>query len=107
MNKRLICLSLGYAIAGFANVFIPSETFNAIYAASSASLFAITAIGGFARLRDQHNIDRDEILQEYVFQYKEKIAKLEEQVIAMEKQLMQKNVQRPETSQAEPEEEYW
>lgn len=90
---------------GFASLFEPALC--AVYAVVSSLLLAAVAVGGIRQMNDQESIDKNEILKEYLRQYKEKIAHLEEQLIGQEKTII-RHEHAPQQPRPEPvEDPYW
>ena len=92
-------------MAGIASLFVPQ--LSLVYIVTSSMLLAAVAVGGLRQLNDQEEIDRNDILKEYILQYKEKIAQLEERLIGQEKTIIQHAS--PPKQQPEPEsvDKYW
>lgn len=102
MNKLLIAITSVLSMTGIASLFVPQ--LSMVYIAASSILLAAVAVGGLRQLNDQEGIDRNDILKEYIVQYKEKIAQLEERLIGQEKTIIQHAS--PPRQQPEPE-KYW
>jgi len=105
MNKLLIVLTSLLSVTGFASLFVPSLC--AVYAVVSSILLAAVAVGGIKQLNDQESIDKNDILKEYLRQYKEKVATLEEKLIGQEKTII-RHEHAPQQSRPAPvEDPYW
>ena len=105
MTKLLIDLTSLLSVTGFASLFVPALC--AVYAVVSYLLLAAVAVGGIRQMNDQESIDKNEILKEYLRQYKEKIAHLEEQLIGQEKAII-RHEHAPQQPRPEPvEDPYW
>lgn len=104
MNKLLIILTSALSLMGFASLFEPAV--RTAYVVISSLLLAAVAVGGIRQMNDQEGVDKNEILKEYLRQYKEKVARLEEELIGQEKTIIQRNG--PPQSRPEPvEDTYW
>ena len=104
MNKLLITLTGALSLIGFASLFEPALC--AVYAVVSSLLLAAVAVGGIRQMNDQESIDKNEILKEYLRQYKEKIAHLEEQLIGQEKTII-RHEYAPQSRPEPVEDPYW